>query len=385
MDEKQQDRKERFLAHYGRILALLLCLGLLMHAAVPDRIYSAREKRSLAAWPAFSVSALKDGSLTERLDSYMADQFPARDWFMYLRTQAAYLLGQRESQGVYYGRGDTLMERFDEPDRALEEKTVRAVSAFAERIPESRVSFLLIPDRTAMYPEDLPAYALNADENAYIDRFLSGLSDTVQALDVRETLKNAAQAGTELYYHSDHHWTTDAAYAVLPLLADALDLAEHRWEPVTVCNSFSGSLSAKSGYRLPAYDTIRVWLPAEGEELRYAVINEETGKQSASCYEPDALYGNDPYEVFFGGNYPFLSIETEADTNRTLLVFKDSYANCLLPFLLPDFSRIDIIDPRYYAEDLNVFLEWEHYSEILFICNAGTLAEDTNLAELLGQ
>ena len=90
-------------------------------------------------------------------------------------------------------------------------------------------------------------------------------------------------------------------------------------------------------------------------------------------------------EVFFGGNYPFLSIETEADTNRTLLVFKDSFANCLLPFLLPDFCRIDIIDPRYYAEDLNVFLEWEHYSEILFIYNAGTLAEDTNLAELLGQ
>ena len=176
MDEKQEDRKERFLAHYGRILTLLLCLGLLMHAAVPDRIYSAKEKRSLEAWPAFSAAALKDGSLTERLDSYMADQFPARDWFMYLRTQAALLLGQRESQGVYHGSGGRLMERFDEPDAELEDRTVRAVSALAERVPASRVSFLLIPDQTAMAPDALPPYALNADENAYIDRFLNGLS-----------------------------------------------------------------------------------------------------------------------------------------------------------------------------------------------------------------
>ena len=86
---------------------------------------------------------------------------------------------------------------------------------------------------------------------------------------------------------------------------------------------------------------------------------------------------------FFGGNFAKITIKTINDNDRKLLIFKDSYANCLIPFLIPDFEEITIIDPRYYYDDLDMEILSSGYTEILFLYNASTLAADTSLAPVL--
>lgn len=44
--------------------------------------------------------------------------------------------------------------------------------------------------------------------------------------------------------------------------------------------------------------------------------------------EPDA------YEVFLGGDYDKIDIRTTADSTDRLLLVKDSFADCMIPFLI---------------------------------------------------
>ena len=68
---------------------------------------------------------------------------------------------------------------------------------------------------------------------------------------------------------------------------------------------------------------------------------------------------------------------------RRLLVLKDSYANCFLPFLAPYYREIVVVDPRYYYDDLAMLVETEEITDVLYLYNANTFFQDTSLAPLL--
>ena len=61
-------------------------------------------------------------------------------------------------------------------------------------------------------------------------------------------------------------------------------------------------------------------------------------------YEADKLSTRDKYAMFLYGNNGFSRIEGEG--KGKLLVIKDSYANCFVPFLTADYAQIDVVDLR---------------------------------------
>ena len=153
------------------------------------------------------------------------------------------------------------------------------------------------------------------------------------------------------------------------------------YTPGVVCNTFSGSLISASGFPAERYDSIKVYQPTE--DPLYTLTYDTEKRMTASVYCPQYLNSSDPYQIFFGGNYPKLTIRTAQDTNRKLLIFKDSYANCLIPFLIPDFAQITVIDARYYYDDLDMEMLSAGYTDVLFLYNANTLAADSCLVPVL--
>ena len=69
--------------------------------------------------------------------------------------------------------------------------------------------------------------------------------------------------------------------------------------------------------------------------------------------------------------------------NKNLLIFKDSYANSFVPFLIKDFSNIILVDPRYYYDDIYKLIKNENVSDILYLYNANTFFNDTSLSLVL--
>jgi len=121
---------------YSRFLTVVFSVflaGLLIwHIAMPDRSKSETENRTLAQFPEFSWEALVDGSYTESVEEYFADQFPMRDTWMVLKARAELLLGKREFNGIYLC-GDTLISKVETPAEGLVDKNFGYIDRLKEK------------------------------------------------------------------------------------------------------------------------------------------------------------------------------------------------------------------------------------------------------------
>ena len=388
------------------IIAILFSFAILgvavLHVATPDKTYSEEEKRRLREAPELSFRSITSGSFMEGMEDYLADQFPMRSQALSLKTGAQFVLGKRESNGVYYSGNDRLMERFKGMDPENYAETVAAIQDFAARHTGPQYYFLMVPNAVWRYPGLLPAGAETEDQNAFLNRLYADISGVMTLVDVRKDFL-AYKPADDLYYRTDHHWTTDGAYAAakktfseikkhdtvsskegsawnykLPVL---LDMPAFRKSVLK--NDFAGSLVAESGFPVRTADWIAVYLPEEKEKTVYTVDYGQGGGVAASVYVPEKLQTDNAYEIFFGGNHPLIEIETSAASTRSILIIKDSYANAFIPFLIPSYRHLTIVDPRYYYDNIDFLMTSGNYNEVLFLYNVNTFTEDTNLKTVL--
>lgn len=360
-------------------ILLLLCLlsVLLLNALTRDRETSDAENRKLAQMPEFSASALADGSYFAAWGEYIADQFVGRDWWISLHLQFSRLLGQREAGGVYLCDDNYLMEPPAAPEEEALTKNMDAVNAFAARHADLKMCMTVAPNAACVLEDKLPADAPVRDQRKDIADLAARLQG-VAFLDVTDAL--SAHTDEQLYYRTDHHWTSLGAYYAFGAMAEGLGIAQ----PVTdyavypVSDSFEGTLAAKSGCHAVT-DVIELYVPQT--DVKYYVTSD--GTRSASMYDREKLNERDQYAVFLGGNAGRVDITTTAETGKTLLVFKDSYANCFLQFLLPYYDRIIVVDARYFYSDADSVISREGVTDVLFLYNANTFLTDRVLAEVL--
>ena len=355
-------------------IVLFLVLSLLL----PDKDFSESENRSLAQFP--GVDSLMEGSFLNDLGDWFADQFPGRDLWMTLNLNVNKRLGQKEASGVYLCADDYLIQVPSAPNMEQVDRNLAAINAFAASHPELNMVMTVAPNAITVHADKLPANAPVRDQLAdlaYLERSLEG----VTFMDVTDTLMEYKDQ--YLYYKTDHHWTSLGAYHAFAALAPAFGIyapgpTEYTVYPVST--TFEGTLSSKSGSH-ETQDTVEIYVPKSS--IDYYVTYADSGKDISSLYNRAALDQKDHYTVFFGGNYSRVDITTTADTGRSLLLFKDSYANCMVQFLYPYFDHITMIDPRYYYDNVELAITSESVTDVLFLYNLDTYLGDTSLADVL--
>ena len=347
----------------------------------PDREYSENEKRPLSQFPLLSWSSISEGSFMDGIEDWHADQFPFRDELMQIKSQLNIWMGTIRSQDVYRCEDGSLVESFHMPSYETLTAQCESITGFASRYPDTAFYFCLAPTAISALADKLPEATLTDDQNQYIDYLKDHFNRVGTFIDVRDDFATNKDS-LELFYKTDHHWTTDGAYLAWQEIYKTMELtSEANYTSGTVCNTFSGSLVSASGFPIQEYDSIKIYIPEIPPV--YTVTYSQTQTMSASVYSLDHLSGNDPYELFFGGNHPKIQIRTDAASTRKLLIIKDSYANCLIPFLIPDFAQITVIDARYYSDDIDMEMQSQGYTDVLFLYNANTLSEDNTLVPVL--
>ena len=143
---------------YSRFLTAFFCVflgGLLVaHGFLPDREKSETENRTLARLPEFSWESLKDGTYTEAIETYFADQFPLRDSWTGLKARAEQLLGKREFNEIYLA-GDTLISKVETPDQTLVDKNLSYIDRLDGKT-DVDVTVGFIPSAADIWKDKLP-------------------------------------------------------------------------------------------------------------------------------------------------------------------------------------------------------------------------------------
>lgn len=365
-----------------KILCLFFLLFLLLPIVVglllPDRSFSQLENRVLASPPRFASETLLNGRFTDDVETYLADQFPGRDACVVTKVTADYLLGKREQEGVYIGKG-RLFEIVRSSKDQLQ-KNCDALLSLGATLSKRGVNLYLLPAYSAQsfYTHQLPDHAPVLDERALFSSISRQLGSQYRLVDTYKAL--SAHQDENIYFSTDHHWTQQGAYIAYQQLADAMELPVRNYAASGVTYDFYGSLYSRAPLPWQAPDSFAYY---ELPDLPITVTYVDTGQTVSTPYQQEALNTKDKYALFLGSNYAEIRIQNpDAPGGRKLLVLKDSFAHALLPFLIQDFQEIIVIDSRYYKGAASELAEREGITDLLVLYNLPRLAEDAYLASL---
>ena len=378
MKSKQSNQKRIIISLSTVFFCLCLTLGAYT-VLRPSKDFSQKENRKLASFPKISLSAMANGTFTKDLSAWFNDQFAGRDMWSGINLTFKKTLGQKENGGVYLGKHGQLYLKPEEADMSAVNKNLKAMNDFQSKFKKLNSFVCIVPNAVSVQRENLPVDAPVPDQSAFLKHIQQNLNKQT-FIDVSQTLKEHHKE--YIYYLTDHHWTSLGAKTAFEQIAGEMKIQKpvKNYEVLTVADNFKGTLSSKSG-STASKDRVDTYLPET--KVIYSVEYVSAKEKSASVYQTKALQQSDKYTVFFGGNHPRVDINTTAGSGRNLLVFKDSYFNCLAQFMWPYFDSIIIIDPRYYYEYAGNIIEQEDITDVLYLYNADTFGTDTSLYAVL--
>ncbi len=297
------------------------------------------------------------GAFQDDLEKCLSDQYPERLHLLGAVRSLMALSGQKDIGGTYILSGGRLVQKITAED--VDTEAVSRYGAYLSRVcGKAGVPLVMIPVPSAeiALKDEMPSGAPVYDY-AEVVGLLKEAAPDARIIDLSEALSKP-----EMYYRTDHHWTTDGANeayrALFPGKAE-----EGTFASESVTKDFKGTLYSRALLPWSKPDEIRI-VRTEGD-IKVTADGKEGG-----LYDFDALEKKDKYQVFQGGNHGRVDITNGDAPEGTLLLLKDSFANSLVPLLANEYKRIIMIDERYGAFDLPTLIKDEGVDEVLVVREA---------------
>ena len=359
------------------VIFMVLLLGLAGKEALShQRTYSPVEKRELQTRPEISITKVLDGRFQKKYESYLRDQFPGRDHWVSFQTDMELFMGKNEIHNVYIGKNHYLLEHYTEKEFDPQQisKNLQALEKFVGKAKQNAdVHVMMVPTKSWVLREKLPAFAPHYKEQKFYDALQQKLEKEDVLISVEPVLD--AHKEEEIYYRTDHHWTTLGAWYAYEQYTKAvggdLQRAQGKKRFRCISKDFYGTTYAKINYARQA-DKIEIYEPAD--KLR--VVYNMGEKKTKTLYDVSFLKTADQYSVFTGGNQAVLEITGGIKNGKTLLLIKDSFANSILPFLAEDYEKLVVVDLRQLNVSGDRLLEMFSPTDILILYNSAQFAQD---------
>ena len=348
----------------------------------PKSDYSSSEKRYLQQFPEVTVDKVLDGTFGTEFESYFADQFPARSFWVGLNAYYSLDTGNNGANGVYNCGNGYLINKPVSTDNKLE-KNVNTIVKFKNSI-NVPVTVMFAPSTGYVADDVLPAVHDKYNDDTYFEQISSTLgTNGISFVDLRKTFKDAYAEGNQLYYKTDHHWTTLGAYTAYEKLCEQLNITPAPKEKfdIKTYGGFYGTTYSTSGFWFTQPDSIQIWDNPENTDKNIKVKISEGAdtKEYGSMYFYNHLEEDDKYPVFIDGNHALTEITNSNAKGGTILLVKDSFSHSLAPFLAENYSKIILVDMRYYKISVSQIVEQEKPEQVVFLYGIDNIATDTDL------
>ena len=340
-----------------------------LYWALPQQDFSETEKRQLAEFPKLSWESLSTGEFGGLIETYMADHMPGRSFFVGVGAYFDLFTGRQISKDIYTAKGDRLVEVPAIWNQAQIDKNMKYINKFSEKL-EIPVDLMVIP--SAGWAGEYPEYP----DTEILERIADQAGESVKVLDMQPVFAGKP----ELYYRTDHHWTSAGAYGAYVSYMEQTGKtyraeADFRKEILTGC--FRGSTYSRSALWLTPAEDLELWHGSEN----LTVTNGETEGEHSGVFYRERLEEADKYTVFLDGNHSVVRIHNPEGEGK-LLVVRDSYANCLGCFLAESYAEVVLIDLRYYRTPVSQLIQQESFDNILICYSLSNFLTDKNLVWL---
>jgi len=172
------------------------------------------------------------------------------------------------------------------------------------------------------------------------------------------------------YYKTDTHWKQEDLFDVANTIANQMNFDITNNNVVNTVTTFKGSYAGRLSVTKDI-DTIKTISNPSIDHS--SVYNYET-KQYTKIYDFDKLKSLDKYDIYLSGASSIIDIvNPTSNSNRELIVFRDSYGSSLIPLLMEGYKKITVIDIRYVSSRiLNNYIIFNN-QDVLFMYSILTI------------
>ena len=294
------------------------------------------------------------------------DNFYQRETFRKLKTSVELDIFKKQDVNKIYKYNDFLVEQI----YPLDEKSATNLTNKINYIKESylnetnKIYYSIIPDKN--YYTDNSHLKLDYDKMQQImENNLNGL----QYIDIFQDLS------LDSYYYTDSHWKQEKLQNVAKTIAENMNFSITQNYNEQKVATFKGVYAGQLPINIKE-DEIKILVNDVIADAN--AYNYET-KEQGGIYNFKKLTGYDKYDIYLSGATPLIEISNANNkTNKTLVIFRDSYASSLAPLLMEGYSKITLVDTRYISPKiLNEYVNFEN-ADILFIYS--TLVINSSMA-----
>lgn len=350
----------------------------------PKTDYSSSEKRYLQEFPETSVENIAGGEFGSEFESYFADHFPSRNFWVGFNAYYNLEIGNNGASGVYKCDNGYLINKPVSTDNKVEKNT-NAIVKFKDNV-DVPITVMFAPSTGYIADDVLPTVHDEYNDDTYFESASKTFENNgIAFVDLRETFKDAYSNGSQLYYKTDHHWTTEGAYTAYAQLCKNLATEPVAKESLNVekYDGFYGTTYSTSGFWLTDPDTVEVWNnPANTDNIKVKITEGTEVSEYDSMYFYDHIDEDDKYPVFIDGNHALTEITNSEAEGGTIIVIKDSFSHCLAPFLAENYSKVILVDMRYYKQSVSDIVAQEKPEQILVMYGIDNFATDTDIVWL---
>lgn len=352
---------------YKRMTWLIIGLWAVISLCVwlkPTDAYSKSERRELEEFPEISFQSLISGKFMLEFEDYAMDQFPMRDRFRTLKAGfSTKALGQQDDHGIYIVDNYAVKMEYPLNESGIQRAVERFNYIYETYMKDCAVKgyYALIPDKN-YFLADTHGY-LSMDYERLFEIVDDGMN-RLQKIDIKELLT------IDDYYQTDIHWKQEKIIDVAQCLLECMNkdfkpkekISEDDFQQLDM--PFLGVYAGQTAYDLTA-ECIYYY---ESERLTDCLVYDYEHDKTMAVYDMDKAYGKDPYEMFLSGALSLITIENPmADTQRELILFRDSFGSSIAPLLMEGYSKITLVDIRYIHPDtLGKYLTFTN-QDVLFL------------------
>ena len=222
---------------------------------------------------------------------------------------------------------------------------------------DGHIYLSVVPDKGSFTAPPEGYTPASAQETA--DTLLAQL-DFVQYVDIAPGLT------LEDYYRTDPHWRQECLVATAQTLAQAMDVPlAGDFQENAIDVPFYGAYAEKAGEPLVA-DTLRY---LTGEVLDACTGYDYETDAQEPLYDLSAVETDTPYDLYLQGSRSLLRIDSPLSaSDKTLVVFRDSFGSSLIPLLAESYRTIYAVDIRYLSSQMvGRFLSFDGSEDVLFL------------------
>ncbi len=347
------DKTKNIIITIGFVIVLLIVL--IANILKQDQEVSLSERRKLTQFPEITLKKIINGDVSDKLEKYAADQFIARDSFRTIKSFVSInILGQKDNNNLF--KKDDAIYKMEYPLK--EDNVSRSMDKINEvynkYLQGQNAYFAIIPDKNYYLQND---DHLKFDYDKLKQISLNKLED-IKYIDIWEDLD------LEDYYRTDLHWKQENIQQVVKKIENDMNIkgaSMSNYDKIEV-GDFYGTYYGQLGLKVKPD---KMYILTNDIIKQCKTYNYETNK-TGTIYEKNN--SSDKYDIYLSGATPLITIENpNANNNKELLLFRDSFGSSIAPLFVQDYKKITLIDLRYISSKLlDSYIEFDN-QDVLFL------------------